>query len=80
MRSTDAEWAGIAVRDGADLPGSLAREARLDIQYNPSSPFIDGDPSVARLPALAPGGGSAGASPGMAKTIARVLASRRSHR
>ncbi|MDN7672605.1 DJ-1/PfpI family protein [Burkholderia oklahomensis] len=57
----------------------VAGKVRLNIQYNPLPPFTDGDPSVARPPVLAPGEGSTCAFPGMAGTIARVLARRRSH-
>ncbi|AOK49462.1 transcriptional regulator [Burkholderia sp. MSMB617WGS] len=63
------------------LSGELvARKVQLSIQYNPIPPFSDGDPSVARPPVLAPGEGGTCAFPGMAQTIARVLAERLGHR
>jgi len=58
---------------------AVAEAVQLNIQYQPRPPFNSGDPSVARPPAFTPGDDRACAIPGMADTIARVLARRASN-
>jgi transcriptional regulator GlxA family with amidase domain len=52
---------------------TVARKVQLMVQYHPSPPFDDGDPSTAKPPIYNPGDGSTCAIPGMAQTIDKIV-------